>query len=400
MPRRGRKRTKTTENSDNSENESVTSSVANVNKHGEASNDQMSNKSVSRKSVRIASNAQNKKIKRSKRNEESTETSFVEDNQLMSVTVRASRSTESDDELLASDSESENEVSFRRDSQTEQTDSGELLSEGEIIDDSNEEHQETAAKEQAKPQKESILTQTKQGQQSLQDLDKEMVGKINELHKLMTQGGLTESAELLKKLSKQKTTEIEGMAVKNTNTNATMKNMETSIMSKSVDTIYEDAVPKRSSTSSDEDLPFNSSDEIDGAIDFNPNNQQIETFIADERRRVVDRGRPINPTQRMNKQNCFVDMGPSTSKGPVDKQTSGREKSPTPEERSKAMVQQAETAKAKIFSSAGKCGEGESNDGNHYQLMGSMPSAFVDESYIVVGAHSPFPEKRDQNCPE
>ena len=100
-----------------------------------------------------------------------------------------------------------------------------------------------------------------------------MAVKLSELHKLMTDKGMTESVNLI-----QKCTEVSGKSIhsnmsftqnnNNINNNVNVAEIENSNKgdcdseSKSIETIYESAVPKRSSSSSEDDFAFNSSDEV------------------------------------------------------------------------------------------------------------------------------------------
>ena len=147
---------------------------------------------------------------------------------------------------------------------------------------------------------------------SLQDqiskIDHEMSVKLAELHKLMEQEGMDESVEMVSKcasLLKKKQTKCdwEGKELNelNQNRNAynlpraktrTENNDKNSMMtSKSMETIYQCAVPRRTSSSSEEDLGLNSSDEFKGDENWKHKNivENINSLITDLRRDTSDR---------------------------------------------------------------------------------------------------------------
>ena len=137
--------------------------------------------------------------------------------------------------------------------------------------------------------------------------------------------------------------------------------------SRSLETIYESAVPKCNSSSSEEDLGLNSSDDQLNVKHINnkgiPLVKQIDSLIAEVRRVSTDRdGEGRENTPLSNHDN---DVG---------------EPQQTPEDRVRDMIQQAESAKARMFANAGNKSSQLSN-----QML--TPSALVDEGYIVVGAH-------------
>ena len=114
---------------------------------------------------------------------------------------------------------------------------------------------------------------------------------------------------------------------------------------KSVETIYKDAVPKQVSSSSEDDN-INTSDEMELS-------HMIDHFLVTER--SVQADEPI--------------------------QDDDQEYEPTPQERADNLVKEAERAKAKIFNTPGKQFQ---NVNMNKQFVHSM---MVDESYMVVGGH-------------
>ena len=156
----------------------------------------------------------------------------------------------------------------------------------------------------------SVVMETDRKEQ-LRKIDREMKQRLIELQKLMESGGLTESAELLAQMSKgqqkdkpnqQGQVANEGMeqhAFINLNANANVnigqaftsqnKEIDGINSSKSMETIYEAAVPQRDSSSSEEELLINTSDEsVNQGHEFydkqnNSMDKQIEVLIADGR---------------------------------------------------------------------------------------------------------------------
>ena len=261
-------------------------------------------------------------------------------------------------------------------------------------------------------------------QERIQQLDVEMKEKIEELHKLMFDGGLTESARLLdscmpkkvhgngkgrnsRKVDKGQCSDDLGV---NVNENASAARQENQVigstekgvrekldgmvnMAKSLETIYESAVPKRNSSSSEEEI-INTSGESDKT-----DNILVNNFIADIRdRRGNDNDdrsfgrndrfhytRPMSQTRYPDD-----DAQPSTSTG------RGQPRSEpvmlTPEEKAEKMIKQAENAKARIFATPGKNsnvgekGIAECYEEPLFQRLNAS-SFLIDEGFIVVGAH-------------
>ena len=128
--------------------------------------------------------------------------------------------------------------------------------------------------------------------QKIKAIDDEMLKKISELHSLMTQGGLQESAMMLTKCADVLTTQS-GINF-NDNCKEIYNAQHHRVIpctvnlpnnSKLEETIYKSAMPKRRSGSSEDEFMLNSSKEILG-ID-----KQVEFLIADGRKMVQQKER-------------------------------------------------------------------------------------------------------------
>ena len=227
----------------------------------------------------------------------------------------------------------------------------------------------------------------------IRQIDEEMKMRINELHSLMNKGGLTESVKTLqdkfqiqkqttKEKSKLMNEEIEDNVgeLENNNTNAVVRvnvipDGRVSQNSRSEETVYKNAVEKRTSTSSEE---FDTSEEIEA-------NKLIDELLISERiKSVVNK-----PGERRS---ILPDPQPSTSREyEKEEQTKGRgdgehaigsPKQLTDAARAAQIVKDAERSKAKIFATTGN---------NHFQEMDLqnqyVHSAIADDNYMVVGGH-------------
>ena len=241
-------------------------------------------------------------------------------------------------------------------------------------------------------------------QDRIKQIDAEMKERIEELHKLMSDGGLQESAELLGKMmvpnrerNRDKNGDREGQGqsnVLNTNDNASKRIVEQEpkekqpAADKSLETIYESVVPKRISSSSEEEFVNTSGDSV------NPENI-VNDFIADIRSRGEGRSQGQGRNDRYHytrpvQQTRYADAQPSTSSGRGRNRDEGPDDMVTPEERAEDMIKQAETAKARIFATPGKQNLVPHPHWNSPPEMdrGFMPSSsMMDEGFIVVGAH-------------
>ena len=370
--------------------------VANVNKHGAVVVEKQSKKISAKGGNKRKNEQQNvekresKRRKCSDRNSDSdqglTNVSVIEDDQVVRYAVR---STSADRELLSTTDhdESDDEVTFKERSEESN------LSEGEIRDDSDssvvqrEKSRDMNSKNDKKHEEDVRIVQKR-------DIDREVLNKIDELKKLMSEGGMSESTKLLSKVSEFAEDRIEGRKklIRNENHNASRQVNEQSneaiednvncvtFNSKSLETIYQEAVPKRVSTSSEDDFVGISSDDSIHLKNGNDIDKQIEDLIVDERRRVVDRGQ--RRSEQIRQPDYMIEQ-PTTSDGRrrdlVPFTQTGE--IPTPEEKAREMVRKAEISKAKILATPGK---------NHEQpLLANLltPTALVDEGYMVVGAH-------------
>ena len=194
--------------------------------------------------------------------------------------------------------------------------------------------------------------------EQIKRLDQEMKQRILELKKLMSDRGMTESAAELQQLEGQ------SEVAANRNTNAALHSCKANreVPSRSEETIYKNAVPKRASSSSDEG-PIDTSDElIDDTsrhITKSPMHFITAQFQAsDANERSARRAQSPQP---------------STSGG------AGRQGQmiPTPAEKADRLIREAEGAKAKIFPLPG-------SDFGDCRVLKSL---MMDDQYMMVGAH-------------
>ena len=271
--------------------------------------------------------------------EAEAEASFREGDQLVQMAIQADEDNFTDD---AESDVNDDEVILQSQS-TQHSDNSE------VVDDA--EGQCRVAPTNRNKNENNAVTQ------GIQRIDDEMKQKLQELHSLMMQGGLTESVKVLDKCS------LTLLGPKNRGNRESTQNknpIEKDLVpvdpnpTRSLVTIYDNAVPKRTSSSLEEgDVNLNSSDEA-MPLDIG---KEIEVFIADSR---------CHAESRQQSRLARLDEQPSTSAGRNEFSV----QQITPEKRMQDMVRQAEAAKARIFATPGM-----SN------------SAAIDESYIVVGAH-------------
>ena len=191
-------------------------------------------------------------------------------------------------------------------------------------------------------------------QQRLKDIDMEMRDRVKQLHDCMTKGGLTESASLFEQCFDVRTGQVKGMKSSyhqfndsaNCNSNANVT--KTIDMSPSNETVYKNAVQKRDSTSSEDDIMEISGNDYD----------------------VVFNQSSLSST---------ANVQPSTSRGSEDfrevvQRPDQRAKSPSDE--SARIVRDAKVAKAKIFNSTGE------HAGNMIEN-----AVLIDQDYLLVGNH-------------
>ena len=226
-------------------------------------------------------------------------------------------------------------------------------------------------------------------------IDLEMKEKLEQLHAMMAEGDLRESADMINKCSalidKRQDKPNESGINKNCNTTIEKGNKKkgnSNNKSKSVETIYESTVPKRTSSSSEDDLMLDSSNEFNNnnlieASKVNDLSQQISKLISDGRKSVMQHvGEAYNDKNRGREDQPAIDNQVEGGGPGEEVNNSESEEEMTAEERVRDMIQQAEAAKAHMFAATGKACKNLRTDN---QLM--SPTAIVDEGYIVVRAH-------------
>ena len=343
-----------------------------------------------------------------KNNKKATAIQFVEEERLIQMSV-----TPEDDQFSDEELNQQSTGSIDNDSQLppliEQESSDEGLIESESDEQIEENDGEISFNFNREINDKKIEQENKD--KEIRKIDAEMKQKLVELKRMMEQGGFKESARILSdfpmlndkggRIGQEKRHLEDTHSNSNQGTNQNVNNvnvkvmdksvagdlrfsqnskqsgdgnLDNSINSKSLETIYESAVPNRDSTSSeDEMLVMNSSDESFNALqlqakgDYNakiPSDKQIEDFIVDTRESTGLKSRIATQNE----------MGPPKTQQPTtSRHQDGMDDAIlTTEEKIQNMIRDAERAKAKIFATQG-------ND--------KIPSAYVDESYIVVGGH-------------
>ena len=416
MPRRTRRETYQADAvSDAEENEAEhnPSQVANVNNGGESSQSQASSgKRTPKKGKRKVDSCPNKKRKvedKSKNrrvlmnndqdqpNQNNARAVVQEDNQTIVMTVEnvnfsdvnsgQSRNRGHVDQdyvdLNAEDSE-DGEIHFRDEDlesaqMTQQDDEAETVVEP--IDLGAPNDLDTEARDPTTDRAEQVRR-----------IDREMLSRIEELHNIMLQGGLEASADMLDRCAsmvkpkRRPTAQDDNTQGMNVNRNAISVGKQPSVpYAKSLDTIYESAVPRkdRNSSSSEEEI-INTSDEIDLAplngVLSDVNNHQHNFPLQDVRRREdqqAPRGQQRNDRYHYTRP-IEEQPQPGTSDGRRGFGTLPYQM--TPEEKAQKMIREAEAAKARIFAAPGI-----ENFASHWE--GLTPTAVCDEGYIVVSGH-------------
>ena len=195
-----------------------------------------------------------------------------------------------------------------------------------------------------------------------------MAGKLKELHQLIAESeDMTESAEVL--------AECNVMMINKRRKNwknAGENNNANLLISRSIETIYDNAVPKRNSSLSEEDMLLDSSDELLKGVQeisnlnfpFDPitdDQGQVQPATHHELQRQSQPAGNVRNNRGMDMEiGDIVIPQPSTARGGRDAMIQD-------------MVTQAENVKAKIFATPGK---------NYV-----TPAVFADKNYIVVSAH-------------
>ena len=241
-------------------------------------------------------------------NPDETEASFIEGSQMIEMSVRADEEREFLDRN-GRDTDTEDEERANVESNMEPS---EAESDGEIVEEADEEVTlaNTSATRQNDPESIEVgfsngCNKNKNGKsmretrKQIEKIDQEMLLKISEIHELMVGGGLTESAAMLEKCAasvKSKMNEStsspgrrEGrnsnynacevfelnadMAALRTNNKRIQSKSKNRVQlvnadpSKSEETIYESVIHKHGSSSSEDEMRFNSSDELDKQVD-------------------------------------------------------------------------------------------------------------------------------------
>ena len=301
-------------------------------------------------------------------NDDQQQVVFNEEGHRVQMTVvGATRHRDFNDPQDLSDDDSEDEVQFK----TPQ------LSEGEIPDNN-----ETA---RALDQRQQLLLENQDKRERIRCIDMEMKQRIQELHALMTDGGLVESAQLLGELTPEMVNtnpvpqqgagnfNSNNVQLSNTNANATTRVNPNNPRSEgnvcrgvaSEETIYTRAVDTKRNSLSSEDEPLNSSNDLEVP-------RLINDLIISGRRAVesdLDQPRP----------GCSYEQ---TQGRPEDDQIEAQSADHiSPEERARQIVREAERAKAKIYATKG-------NQDKFVDINNSfVHSAMVDEEYMVIGGH-------------
>ena len=365
--------------------------------------------------------------KRKKKNEH-CEANFVEDGHLIQMGVEEGEDDLSEDVITRSkgtDELEEGQISSSEDDD---------VSEKEVFFNMNHESHSNITEVQQGHDDASVAMERSRANR-IKQINQEMKQRLIELKKLMQEEGLTESVELLDQMpqvqeqknrdggkpsqtAKKGGTDVFPINQTNVNTNANVNLAQSDMLQskitgsflnncKSLETIYEAAVPQRDSTSSEEEMLINTSDESVNQEcmgekqhkDDDPMDKQIEVLIADGRRNAERHGRT---TQVKSIAEC-QDVQPngsaqpllSTSRAPPPQMQSEM----TTQERIQHMIKEAEKSKARIFATQGitpfetNINEYASpqlihaNGENNYPINQVTPTAVYDEGYIVVGAH-------------
>ena len=420
MPRKGRsKKERISQELVNTSEDDLDVSVASVNKDSSLPKDtnkakkhsasgHLSDPNYESDTGEVSQRKRKAKVDRKRKTEESVEETSAEllvDNRIVQISVSQPEERDADFVMLQNEDSDDEEIAFKTDDPVNPQVFEEQMEVEQVLP--NERNQQTGVKV-------VVPSNERNGginQKSVEDLDAEMKRKIQELHGLMTQGGLTESASMLSKCLPM--VEKEGKNVKqgvNTNMNATGKRKQNAVITdrnifpsqsnnamsliRSEDTVYDSAVPKHNSSSSEEGL-INTSDEIE------MRDNEIEDFIADIRQNQSmrttqnDRFHYTRPGMvEQNTVNQRIEQMPSTSDGRRGSNVQHSQQIAA-DEQAQQMIREAELAKARIFATSGKndCTNEKfgnvqnSNDPQVQVQRWVSSSAMLDEGYIVVSAH-------------
>ena len=275
---------------------------------------------------------------------------FSEEDQIMTVEV-----TEPDNfghsDFYDSEENDDNEVSFANTQSTEH-------SEGEVGDTSESDN------DQAQPS--TSTGATTNTQQKIQDIDDQVCQKLQELQELMQGNGLSRSAGQVTKASNAP------VSPGNVNMNAMVKGpypkRSQISSSESEATIYCPAVPKRVSSSSEDDN-MDTSDETADNLQVTDTGVLISTIhkcspIVDNARRR-DRSRSISRDRTIRDR----ERADFRAERPLPL---------TPDQHADRVIREAESARARIFETPGK----ETIANNDY-----LQSVMMDDEFMLVGSH-------------
>ena len=341
------------------------------------------------------------------RSRSTTEADIQQDNQILTVTVDNSQELVSENEEM-----SEAERNFVQ-LDAEDSEDGEIT-----FNEEEANRGQMSANVRKSGTNEIQTSQSMNNRERIRQIDAEMSEKIKELHKLMNDGGLTESANLLKQCLPKEATKGANAGESheivfagadqherdnNQNCNANIPNSsqlfwqnqrmsDMPVRGRSLETIYDSAVPRgnRNSSSSEEEI-INTSDELD------KNGPEINALISEIRERQQSSGgnnRP-QPLPRNDRYHYTKGGVPqiSQTRYPDDEvlpSTSDGRGRPQPvmltsEEKADKIVREAEISKARIFATPGKDSELFETRPIYQQLNNAC--ALIDEGFVVVGAH-------------
>ena len=228
--------------------------------------------------------------------------------------------------------------------------------------------------------RQQVMTQHKK---NLKAIDDEMAAKLHELHGLMEEGGLVESAEILRKSFGMKpggrdndSNDESGRHNRNNNSvrRKVVNNsnyLQPTKESVSEDTIYTRVVKDRQSSSTEE---IDTSDECINISPPSIDAHKINSMNSVTRQRLNQINRRSILDQEVDN-----DGPPGTSKDTEGRQLDA-EQGLSPQERAEQMIRDAENAKARIMTTPGKVQQIDITREFVHSVM-------VDESYSVVAAH-------------
>ena len=212
----------------------------------------------------------------------------------------------------------------------------------------------------------------------IEAINREMAGKMKELHAMMKQGGLEQATSMIEKCfgssnpepmqkgvpqSKHKSKECKSTGtIQNINMNHAQDSFNQLNLSdrlQSIETIYKNAVEKRVSSSSDE------------CVDLSDENLDFLAVNWNSAEHHPDWGNGSQGPQLMpSSSNTPVEMVQPGFRGQVEQR---QESELTAEQKAEKIIIEAEAAKARMFP------RGPGND--------KLVSAQIDDDYLVIGSH-------------